>query len=100
MIHIGDGHKLPLDIATESIAIIARKGAGKTHTGKVIAEGLITSHVQTLVVDPLDVWWGLRSGADGNSPGLDTMFGFLTVAQEHADQAEEDAEPAPGGNES
>jgi hypothetical protein len=32
---------LPLDIATESVAIIARKGAGKTYTGRVLAEDLI-----------------------------------------------------------
>ena len=77
-IHLGDGddgaHMLPVDIATESIAIVARKGAGKTHTGRVLVEDLVAHHVQTLVIDPLDVWWGLRSSANGTGPGLDVVI--------------------------
>ncbi len=65
---------LPLDVATESIAIISRKGAGKTHCGRCIAEDLIGGHVQTLVIDPLDVWWGLRVAADGKGDGLDIVI--------------------------
>ncbi len=67
-------HCLPLDVATESIAIISRKGAGKTHTARCAAEDLITGHVQTLVIDPLDVWWGLRVAADGKGDGLDIVI--------------------------
>ncbi len=78
MIHLGEGpaghHHLPLDVATESIAIVARKGAGKTHTARVLVEDLVENHVQTLIIDPLDVWWGLRSSADGKAPGLDVVI--------------------------
>lgn len=78
-IHIGtkaDGSPLdfPLDIATESAAIIARKGAGKTYTGRVLAEGLIANNVQIAIVDPLDVWWGLRLSADGKSDGCNVVI--------------------------
>ncbi len=70
----GGVHTLPLDVATESIAIISRKGAGKTHTARALAEDLIGGHVQTLVIDPLDVWWGLRVAADGKGDGLDIVI--------------------------
>jgi hypothetical protein len=41
-----------------------RAVAGREDRGGV-AEDLIGGHVQTLVIDPLDVWWGLRVLADG-----------------------------------
>lgn len=79
-IHLGtsiDGKTklfLPLDIATESVSIIARKGMGKTHTARVIAEGLLSSHVQVVVVDPLDVWWGIRVAKSGNGDGCNIII--------------------------
>lgn len=67
---------LPLDIATDTTAIIARKGAGKTYTARVIIEDLLAAGVQTVVIDPLDVCNGLRVGADGKTPGCDiAIFG-------------------------
>lgn len=60
---------LPLDIAMESIAILARKGMGKTHTARVLAEDFLAHRVPVVVIDPLDVWWGLRSNAAGTGPG-------------------------------
>lgn len=65
---------LPLDVATESMAIVARKGAGKTHTGRVIAEGMLKHHVPVVIIDPLDVWWGLRVALDGKAPGMDVVI--------------------------
>lgn len=65
----GKPFRLPLDLVTDSLAILARKGAGKTYCGKVWVEDLLANHIQTVVIDPLDVWWGLRLSSDGKQPG-------------------------------
>ncbi len=64
---------LPLDIATESTAIIARKGRGKSYTARIVAEALIANHVQIVVADPTDVWWGIRASKDGKGPGCNVV---------------------------
>jgi hypothetical protein len=61
---------LPLDVIQSSIALLATKGAGKTYTGSVLAEETYEAGVPLVVLDPVGVWWGLRSSADGKGPGL------------------------------
>lgn len=74
MINLGPGLDLPLDFATESCAIIARKGAGKTHAARVVAEDLLDAHVPVVVIDPLDVFWGLRLAKSGKKPGCNVVI--------------------------
>ncbi|HVS86417.1 MAG TPA: helicase HerA-like domain-containing protein [Gaiellaceae bacterium] len=61
---------LPVDVAGEAIAILAKRGAGKTTTARVLVEELRGCDVQTVILDPVGAWWGLRSSADGRSAGL------------------------------
>ena len=51
---------LPLDAVTQTLAAIARKGAGKTFLASLIAEQMLDARVQVIVVDPVGNWWGLR----------------------------------------
>lgn len=62
--------RLPLDIAGEAVAILAKRGAGKTNTATVIVEELFRAGVQVVILDPVGAWWGVRSKADGESAGL------------------------------
>lgn len=73
-IHLSDKLTLPIDVVTESIAIIGRKGSGKTTTSRVLAEDLFDEGVQLVVFDPLDVWWGIRLAADGKGKGCDVII--------------------------
>lgn len=58
--------ELPVDVAGESTAILAKKGAGKSNTAKVIVEETLDhGGVQVIVLDPIGHWWSLRAGADG-----------------------------------
>lgn len=68
---------LPLDpTITETIAIMARKGSGKTHTATVLVEELLSQHQQVVVIDPTGAWSGLKSSKDGKSEGFPvTIFG-------------------------
>jgi hypothetical protein len=72
---------LPLEVAGEAIAILAKRGAGKTNTASVLVEELDAAGVQVVVVDPVGAWWGLRSSSDGKGPGLSIPI----LGGQHAD---------------
>lgn len=73
-LNIGGGLTLPVDAVTETFAILAKRGSGKTYTAKVLVEELVDAGQQVCVIDPLGVWWGLRSSADGKSDGLPVVI--------------------------
>lgn len=80
MINLGS-HQLPLGAATKTFAILAKRGAGKSYTGGVMAEEFHKNNIPFIVFDPIDVWWGLRFNKDGTDKGLPiVVFGV-----EHAD---------------
>ena len=53
--------------ATETAAILARKGMGKTYLAMVVAEAFLASEfdIPFVVVDPTGCWYGLLAKADG-----------------------------------
>lgn len=53
-----------------TFAVLAKRGAGKTYTGRVMAEEMWRANVPFVVLDPMGAWWGLRSDADGTGPGI------------------------------
>ncbi len=62
--------KLPLDAQTQTFAILAKRGVGKTYTGAVLVEEMLKAGLHVVIADPVGVWWGLRSSADGKKEGL------------------------------
>jgi hypothetical protein len=73
--------QLPISAATKTFAILAKRGAGKTYTGAVMAEEFYKNNIPFVVFDPIDVWWGLRFNENGKDKGLPVVvFGL-----EHAD---------------
>lgn len=70
MLTLGPAIELPDDAVTQTFGIIGRRGSGKTHTASVEAEELIGAGLPTVIIDPLGVWYGLRSSADGKREGL------------------------------
>ncbi len=62
--------KIPINAATKTFAILAKRGAGKTYTGAVMAEEFAKNNIPFVVFDPIDVWWGLRLAANGKDKGL------------------------------
>ena len=57
--------ELPLAVVTETLAVLGRRGSGKTNTAVVIVEGALHAGQQVVVIDPKDEWWGLRTTASG-----------------------------------
>src|SRR3954453_17568520 len=74
-------HPIPDAALDADIAIVAKKGRGKTYTAKGIVERLLHMQRRVLILDPLSVWWGLKSGADGKAPG----FPIAVFGGPHAD---------------
>ncbi|WP_395736311.1 ATP-binding protein [Prosthecobacter sp.] len=74
--------KLPADVVTRTLAILAQKGAGKTYTAMKLTELMLEQRSQVVALDPTGVWWGLRSDAAGQAGnGLD----IIIMGGEHGD---------------
>jgi len=80
-LRISDNLTLPLEATTQTFAILAKRGVGKTYTAAVITEELLKADQQIIVADPIGVWWGLRAGADGKSAGLS----IVVMGGDHGD---------------
>jgi hypothetical protein len=72
---------LPIDVVTQTLAAIGRKGAGKTYLATMLAEEMLDANAQVVVLDPVGNWWGLRVGADGRSKGKQ----IFVIGGDHGD---------------
>ncbi|MDO8357238.1 MAG: DUF853 family protein [Nitrospirota bacterium] len=72
---------LPLEVVTQTVAILAKRRAGKSYTMRRLAEQLFKAHQQIVIVDPKGDQWGIRSASSGIGPGLPVTI----VGGEHGD---------------
>lgn len=87
-IHIADGFAMPIEAVTQTFAILAKRGAGKTYTARVMAEEMLRARQQIVALDPTGAWWGLRSafpvavlgGEHGDLPLEETAGEVLAAA--------------------
>jgi uncharacterized protein len=80
-LRLADDLALPIDAVTETFLIFGKRGSGKTATSVVLTEEMISAGLPVCILDPMGAWWGLRSSADGNGPGLPVTI----LGGEHAD---------------
>ena len=80
-LRLSDDLVLPIDVVTQTIAILAKRGVGKTYTASVMVEEMLMAGLHVVILDPVGVWWGLRSSVDGKSDGLP----ILIMGGKHAD---------------
>jgi len=80
-LRIADDLALPIDAVTETFLIFGKRGSGKTATSVVLTEEMIGAGLPVCILDPMGAWWGLRSSADGQGPGLPVTI----LGGEHAD---------------
>lgn len=73
-LRIAPGLTLPPEAVTETFAILAKRGKGKTNTAVVMAEEMIQDGYPVVAIDPIGVWWGLRSSASGTKDGLPVVI--------------------------
>lgn len=72
---------LPVDLVTQTVAILARKGKGKSYLAAVMAEELMLAEQIPVIIDPTGAHWGIKSSADGLSEG----FQVVIFGGDHAD---------------
>ena len=65
----GRWFRLPVGAVTETFAFLGKRGSGKTYSASDLAEEFLEAAQQVVVLDPLDVWWGLRLKAGGKGAG-------------------------------
>jgi DNA helicase HerA-like ATPase len=73
-LHLAAGLSLPLEATTQAIGVLAKRRVGKSYTARRFAEQLLKAGQQVVIVDPKGDWWGIRSSADGKSPGLPVVI--------------------------
>ena len=56
------------------IAILGRKGMGKTHAAMTMVAHLIETGRQVVIIDPISSWWGVKHSADMKSAGLPVVL--------------------------
>jgi hypothetical protein len=61
---------LPTKAVTSKLAFIGQSGSGKTYAAGKFAEECLELGAQTVVIDNVGIWWGLRLAANGKSPGI------------------------------
>jgi hypothetical protein len=75
---ISDELSLPVDVTTQAVGWLGRRGSGKTYGATKLAELLEISGARFIAIDPVGVWYGLRLGVDGKSHGISVpVFGGL-----------------------
>jgi len=81
IIDSGKPMQLSPQYVTSTAAAVGVRGSGKTNSLVVITEEMLAMNMQVVIIDPLDVWWGLRSDASGKGPGLP----IVVMGGEHGD---------------
>jgi len=77
-----DQHPVPDQALDGDIAILGRKGKGKSYLARGLVERLLDMGRRVIVLDPLSSWWGLKVGANGWSG-----YPVAVIGGPHADIA-------------
>lgn len=70
-------HPIPDAALDDRLGFVGTSGSGKTYCAGTAVERLLARGARCVIVDPLDVWYGLRLKADGKaaSPHKVVIFG-------------------------
>lgn len=71
---ISNTFSMPADLLTQTQAILAKKGVGKSYTASVQAEEMLKLGMQIVAIDITGAWYGLRSSADGKKAGYSILI--------------------------
>ena len=61
---------IPSKILDQHLVVLGKTGAGKSSALRHIVEHLLSHKKRVCIIDPKGDWWGLKSSADGKSPGF------------------------------
>lgn len=76
LLNLAPDLSLPLDAVGRTFAVIGQRGSGKSSLAAVMAEEMCRESLPWVALDPVGIWWGLRSLKDGSpSPFPIVVFG-------------------------
>ncbi len=67
-------YPLPKAALDDRLAFVGTSGSGKTYAAGTAVEHLLRAGAKVVIVDPLDVWYGLRVGTDGKRPAFPVVI--------------------------
>jgi GTPase SAR1 family protein len=70
VLRVSDSLKLIDDAQTQTFVVFGKRGSGKTTFAVRLAEQMFKRGLPFVVLDPQDVWWGLKANKDGKGKGL------------------------------
>src|SRR4051812_42011687 len=73
---LADGLALPIEAVAKKFAFMGISGSGKTYGAGRLVEQLLEHGAQTVIVDGVGIWWGLRLAADGKGDGFANVYIF------------------------
>jgi uncharacterized protein len=73
-LHIADSFHIPAEAVTHTFGLLGMRGSGKSNVGVVLAEEMYKAGLHWVAIDPKGDWFGIRSSADGKSPGLPVVI--------------------------
>lgn len=74
-------YPIPTAALDDRLGFVGTSGSGKTYAAGTAVERLLSSKAKVVVVDPLDVWYGLRVRANGK----EQAFPVVIFGGAHAD---------------
>lgn len=73
---------IPDDALDDRLGFVGTAGGGKTYNAGGRVERLLQRKARCIIIDPLDVWWGLRLLADGKTA---SPFNIVILGGQRAD---------------
>lgn len=67
-------YPIPEDALDDRLAFVGTSGSGKTYAAGTAVERLLQNKARVVIVDPLDVWYGLRLKKDGKSEAFPVVI--------------------------
>lgn len=75
-------YPIPLDaLSDQRFGFVGGTGSGKTYTAGTAVERILWNKGRVIIFDPTDVWYGLRSAANGSDAG----FPIILIGGERGD---------------
>lgn len=80
-------HPIPHQALDDRLAFVGTSGSGKTYAAGTAVERLLDIGARVVIVDPLDVWYGLRLKKDGRSEAFPVVIfggarGDLSISEQ------------------
>lgn len=76
---ISEDLRLPIEVVTQKLSFLGRTGSGKSYAATKLCELMLSAEAQVVALDPVGVWWGLRTGGGFTIPVFGGLHGDIPL---------------------